>query len=65
MPLGAPGTLTERAPSTVEILVQEAFQRWLADNEERLTRTYPEGTKYLGTFTVHPSPDEGGGGAAD
>ena len=31
---------------------QEEFQRWLADNEERIARTYPDGTEYLGTFAV-------------
>ena len=29
---------------------EEAFQRWLAANEERIARTYPEGTEYLGTY---------------
>ena len=30
----------------------EAFQRWLAANEERMARTYPEGTEYLGTYAT-------------
>jgi len=30
----------------------EAFQRWLAANEERMARSYPEGTEYLGTYTT-------------
>lgn len=38
----------------------EAFQEWLADNEERLRRAYPEGTEYAGTYAVVYS-DAGGG----
>jgi len=40
----------------------EAFQRWLAANEERMARTYPEGTEYLGTYmTVFTSEKKAGG----
>ena len=30
----------------------EAFQKWLTENEARLAAAHPPGTKYLGTFTV-------------
>ena len=31
---------------------QVACQRWLAANEERIARSYPEGTEYLGTYVT-------------
>jgi hypothetical protein len=37
---------------SVRVGRQEAFQRWLAANEERIARAYPEGTEYLGTYTA-------------
>ena len=41
---------------------EEAFQRWLAANEERIARSYPEGTEYLGTYaTVFTSEKTAGG----
>ena len=37
---------------TVKVGQEEAHQRWLAENEERLARAHPEGVRYLGTFAV-------------
>jgi hypothetical protein len=37
---------------TVKVGKDEAHQAWLAENETRLAATYPEGTKYLGTFAT-------------
>jgi hypothetical protein len=37
---------------TVKVGKDEAHQRWLIDNNERLRKGMPPGTKYLGTFSV-------------
>ncbi|MGA2513800.1 MAG: hypothetical protein ABSG37_09305 [Candidatus Limnocylindrales bacterium] len=37
---------------SVRVGQAEAFQRWLAANEERIARSYPEGTEYLGTYVA-------------
>lgn len=40
---------------------REAFQRWLIEHEEELARSYPEGTRHLGTFaTVYSSEKHAG-----
>jgi len=36
----------------VKIGKEEAFQRWLAENEPKISEAHPPGTKYLGTFAV-------------
>jgi hypothetical protein len=47
---------------TIKVGREEAFQRWLADNEERLAAAYPEGTRYMGTYvTVYSSEKRTGG----
>lgn len=41
---------------------EEACQKWLAANEERIARSYPEGMEYLGTYvTVFTSEKTAGG----
>ena len=46
---------------SVRVGRDEAFQRWLAANEERMARSYPEGTEYLGTdITVFTSEKAAG-----
>jgi hypothetical protein len=35
---------------SVRVGHEEEFQRWLAANEERIARAYPEGTEYVGTY---------------
>jgi len=41
---------------------EEACQRWLAANEERIARNYPAGTEYLGTYiAVYTSEKTAGG----
>jgi hypothetical protein len=37
---------------TIKVGQEEAHQKWLTENEERLATVHPEGTKYLGTFSV-------------
>ena len=37
---------------SVQVGHEEAFQRWLAANEERIARSYPEGTEYMGTYVA-------------
>ena len=39
----------EESGFSVRVGQAEAFQRWPAANEERIARSYPEGTEYLGT----------------
>jgi hypothetical protein len=41
---------------------EETFQRWLAENDERIAHSYPEGTEYLGIYcTVFTSEKTAGG----
>ena len=47
---------------SVRVGHEEALQRWLTANEERMARSYPEGTEYLGTYvTVFTSEKTAGG----
>jgi hypothetical protein len=46
---------------TVKIGQDEAHQRWLLENEEKLAKSYPEGTRYLGTFSTVFSTDKQAG----
>ena len=46
---------------TVKVGKDEGHQQWLIDNDERLRRAMPPGTKYLGTFTVVYSSEKQAG----
>jgi len=37
------------------------FQRWLADNEDKLTQSAPEGWEYIGTYAVMISTEKEAG----
>jgi hypothetical protein len=46
---------------SIKVGEEEAYQRWLVDNEAALAAAHPPGTKYFGTFTaVFPSDKQGG-----
>ena len=47
---------------TVKIGQEEAHQRWLAENEEKLAQAHPEGARYLGTFATVFTTDKQAGG---
>jgi hypothetical protein len=47
---------------TVKVGQEEAHQQWLAAHEAELAASYPEGTKYLGTFATVFSSDKQAGG---
>ncbi len=40
---------------------EEAFQRWLAANEQRIAAAYPPGMSYVGTFVTAFSSEKGAG----
>lgn len=46
---------------TVKVGKEEAFQRWLGENEEKFAKAYPEGTRYLGTFSTVFTTDKQSG----
>jgi hypothetical protein len=46
---------------TVKVGQDEAHQRWLIDNEEKLARAHPDGCRYLGTFSTVFSTDKQAG----
>ncbi len=47
---------------TVKIGQEEAQQKWLIENDERLRKAAPAGSKYIGTFiTVYSSEKHAGG----
>jgi len=46
---------------TVKVGQDEAHQRWMAENEERLAKAHPEGTRYLGTFATIFTTDKQSG----
>jgi hypothetical protein len=46
---------------TVKVGQEEAHQKWLMENEERLAKAYPEGTRYIGTFAVVMSTEKQAG----
>jgi hypothetical protein len=46
---------------SVRVGQEEAFQQWLATNEERFARSYPDGTEFMGAyFTVFTSEKAAG-----
>ncbi len=46
---------------TVKVGQEEAHQRWLVENHQRLVKSMPEGTRYLGTFAVVLSSEKDAG----
>jgi hypothetical protein len=46
---------------TVKVGDEEAFQKWLGDNEEALRKSHPAGIDYLGTYAAVFSTDKDGG----
>ena len=46
---------------TVKVGQDEAHQKWLVENEEKLAQSHPEGTRYLGTFATVFSTDKQAG----
>ena len=46
---------------TVKVGQDEAHQRWLLENEEKLAGAYPEGARYLGTFATVFATDKQAG----
>ena len=47
---------------TVRVGEEEAHQKWLQANEEKLAKAYPKGTKYIGTFATVFTTDKQAGG---
>lgn len=46
---------------TVREGMEEAFQQWLQDNEERFRQAHPPGMRYLGTYGVVYSSEKQAG----
>ena len=46
---------------TIKVGQEEAHQQWLVANEERLAKAHPEGTRYIGTFSVVFSSEKNAG----
>ena len=46
---------------TVREGMEEAFQQWLRDNEERFRQAHPHGMRYLGTYGVVYSSEKQAG----
>ena len=46
---------------TIKVGQEEAHQKWLMENEERLAKAHPEGSRYLGTFSVVFTTDKEAG----
>jgi hypothetical protein len=46
---------------TVKVGKDEAHQQWLIDNDERLRKAMPPGSKYIGTFSVVYSSEKQAG----
>jgi hypothetical protein len=46
---------------TVKIGQEEAYQRWLIDNEAALAAAYPEGVRHIGVFATVYSSEKGAG----
>ena len=46
---------------TIKLGQEEAHQKWLMENEERLAKSHPEGTRYIGTFSVVMSSEKEAG----
>ena len=46
---------------TVKIGQEQAHQRWLIENHDRLLRSQPKGTRYIGTFVVVLSSEKNAG----
>jgi len=51
----------EEFGGTVKPGQEEAFQRWLVQNEEALAKAHPEGSEYLGTYAVIYGSDKDSG----
>ena len=47
---------------TAKVGEEEAFQKWLTENEEALRKAHPEGTDYLGTYAVVFTTEKQSGG---
>jgi hypothetical protein len=47
---------------TIKVGQEEAHQRWMVENEEKLARAHPEGTRYIGTFATVFTTDKRSGG---
>ncbi len=54
--------LIQETGFTIEVGKEEAHQNWLRENEERLVKAHPEGSRYLGTFAVIFTTDKQAGG---
>lgn len=37
---------------TIKLGQEEAYQQWLVENEEAFAASFPEGTRYIGTFAT-------------
>jgi hypothetical protein len=46
---------------TIKVGQEEAHQKWLIENEDRLAKAHPKGSKYLGTFSVVFTTDKEAG----
>jgi len=46
---------------TVKVGQEEAHQKWLAENEAKLAKAHPEGTRYIGTFATVFTTDKQAG----
>lgn len=46
---------------SVKIGQEEAYQRWLIDNEAALAASYPEGVRHIGVFTTVFSSEKNAG----
>lgn len=46
---------------TVKVGQEEAHQRWLIDNEEKLAQAHPAGTRYIGTYAAVFTTDKQSG----
>jgi len=47
---------------TIKVGQEEAHQRWMVENEQKLARAHPEGTRYIGTFATVFTTDKRSGG---
>jgi len=46
---------------TVKVGQEEAHQQWLLENEEKLAKAHPDGTRYIGTFATVFATDKQAG----
>ena len=47
---------------TVKIGQEEAHQKWLIKNDQRIAQSQPKGTRYIGTFAAVLSSEKNAGG---